>query len=72
MSTHYEVGHVVTFDAANGQRITARVVARVDLLLDGRPGFIGQPVDDPNDRVWGLDIEITDVRNPSPGRPHAD
>jgi len=54
---HYEVGHVVTFRTVNDETVTdAYVVARVDQLWDGKPGFVATV--NGNTRTWGLDSEI--------------
>lgn len=57
MSMRYEVGNLVKF--YNGAIITATVVARVDRIWDGDPGFIGKDLD--GVRTWGLDTEILAV-----------
>jgi hypothetical protein len=56
---YYEVGNMVQFSTDSGGIVTATVIARVDRLWDGQPGFIGADAD--GARAWGLDSEIVAV-----------
>jgi hypothetical protein len=57
---YFEVGDIVSFtDGDRGREIVgARVVAKIDSLIDGRPGFIAVVQ---KRRTWGLAADVTDV-----------
>lgn len=57
--TYYEVGDVIRFvDHDSETIVAATVVARVDNIRDGLPGFIGLTCDAPPRRTWGVDQEM--------------
>jgi hypothetical protein len=64
---YYEVGDTVTFtDSGTGKTITgALIIAKVDHLLDGAPGFIAAIK---KQRTWGMASEISYVAPRARGR----
>lgn len=52
------VGDVITYVDFLGGRRTVYVTAVDDDIKNGRPGFDGHLIDDPDFLVWGYDSQI--------------
>jgi len=60
-SRDYKVGSVIGYEALDGTRRKVVVTEKISDIKNGRPGFDGYIVDQPENTVWGYDKQIIRV-----------